>query len=385
MRRNQVCVLITRGYLVYKTSLNVFLLQRGRTAIGSFGGTLSGVPAAQLGATVIRDVLQRAKVSAEEVDEVVMGHVLQAGSGQNSARQAALGAGLRQETPCMAINKVCGSGLKAVMLGAQSVLLGDSKVVVAGGHENMSESPHLLMGSRDGKRMGNWNMVDSMIKDGLWCAFNDIHMGITAENIADKFSISRQEQDEFAARSQQRAEKAMEAGKFVEEIVPVEIPQRRGSALIFDKDEFPKASVLAENLAKLKPAFKKDGSVTAANASGINDGAAAVVVASEQFAKEKGLEVLAEIVAYASAGVDPAIMGMGPVPASQACLSKAGWTMDDVDLIEANEAFAAQALAVGKELGINPEKLNVNGGAISLGHPIGASGTRCLGKFLTYS
>ena len=340
------------------------------------------MPAAQLGATVIRDALQRVKLDPEKVDEVIMGHVLQAGAGQNSARQAALGAGLLKETPCMAINKVCGSGLKSVMLATQSVLLGDSSVVVAGGHENMSESPHLVPGSRDGKRMGDWKMVDSMIKDGLWCAFNDIHMGITAENIAEKYGISRQEQDEFAARSQQRVEKAMAAGKFVDEIVPVEIPQRRGSAIVFDKDEFPKASVQADGLAKLRPAFKKDGCVTAANASGINDGAAAVVVTSEAFAKENGMEILAEVVAYASAGVDPSIMGMGPVPASQACLSKAGWTMDDVDLIEANEAFAAQALAVGKELGINPEKLNVNGGAISLGHPIGASGTRCLGKLV---
>uniref|UniRef100_A0A6S8C1C6 Acetyl-CoA C-acetyltransferase n=1 Tax=Aplanochytrium stocchinoi TaxID=215587 RepID=A0A6S8C1C6_9STRA len=349
-----------------------------RTAIGAFGGSLSKVSASALGATVIKEVLERGNVPSDKVDEVIFGHVLQAGSGQNSARQAALIAGLPNTTPCMAINKVCGSGLKTVMLAAQAIQTGDADVVVAGGHENMSAAPHLLMDSRSGKKMGDWCMKDSMIIDGLWCAFNDYHMGITAENIAEKYNISREAQDEFSATSQQRAEAAIKAGKFKDEIVAVQIPQRKGDPVIFDTDEFPRAGVTAAGLSKLRGAFKKDGTVTAANASGINDGAAALLVTSEDFASANGLPILAKIAGYSSAGVDPSIMGMGPVPATKKCLKKAGWSIDDLDLVEANEAFAAQALAVRAQLGLDPEKVNVNGGAISLGHPIGASGARVL-------
>mmetsp|Transcript_9829 Transcript_9829/g.11326 ORF Transcript_9829/g.11326 Transcript_9829/m.11326 type:complete len:395 (+) Transcript_9829:64-1248(+) len=354
------------------------IVSAARTAIGTFGGSLSTIPASALGASVVKAVLERGKVSPEKVDEVILGHVLQAGSGQNSARQAALAAGLPQTTPCMSINKVCGSGLKTVMLAAQAIQTGDAQVVVAGGHENMSAAPHLLVDSRNGKKMGDWNLKDSMIVDGLWCAFNDYHMGITAENIAEKYSITREEQDEFAASSQQKAEAAIKAGKFEDEIVPFEIPQRKGDPKVFDADEFPRAGVTAAGLSKLRGAFKKDGTVTAANASGINDGAAALLVTSEDFANANGLPIMAKISGYASAGVDPSIMGMGPVPATKLCLEKAGWSIDDIDLVEANEAFAAQALAVRGELGLDPEKVNVNGGAISLGHPIGASGARVL-------
>jgi acetyl-CoA C-acetyltransferase len=345
------------------------IIGAARTAIGSFGGALAKTSAATLGAAAIAGALERAKVDKSKVDEVIMGHVLTAGLGQNPARQAALLAGLDAAVPAMTINKVCGSGLKAVHLAAQAVRLGDADVVVAGGQENMSASAHVLPGSRDGQRMGEWKLEDSMIKDGLWCAFNNYHMGITAENIVAKYGLSRAEQDAFAARSQNRAEQAIKEGLFRQEIVPVSIPQKKGPALVFDKDEFPKPGVTAAGLAKLNPAFKKDGTVTAANASGINDGAAALVVASEEAARALGAPVLARIVAYASAGVDPKLMGLGPVPAVRLCLEKAGWTVDDVDVFEANEAFAAQSLAVCKELGINPDKVNRRGGAIALGHP----------------
>jgi len=308
--------------------------------------------------------------------------VLQAGTGQNSARQASMAAGLPVTVPSMTINKVCGSGLKAVHLAAQAIKCGDAKCIVAGGHENMSLSPHILPNSRGGQGMGDWKMQDTMIKDGLWCAFNDYHMGVTAENLADQWSISREDQDAFSAMSQNRVEAAQAKGAFKDEIVPVEIKQRKGDPIIVDVDEFPKAGVTAEKLGKLRAAFKKDGSVTAGNASGINDGAAAVVVMSEDLAKAEGLDVMARIVSYASGGVDPSVMGTGPIPATTLALEKAGWTVADLDLIEANEAFAVQALTVTKELGFDPEKVNVNGGAISLGHPIGASGCRVLVSLL---
>ena len=354
------------------------IIAAARTAIGNFGGSLAKVPAPALGAAVIQEVVKRAGADASKVDEVIMGNVLTAGLGQNPARQASIKAGLSEEVPCMTIDKVCGSGLKAVMLAAQAIKCGDASLVVAGGQENMSSTPHILAGSRDGQRMGDWKMKDTMINDGLWCAFNDYHMGITAENIAETYSLTREEQDAFAATSQQRAEAAIKEGWFKDEIAPVHVPQRKGDPIVFDADEFPKPGVSAEKLGKLRPAFKKDGTVTAGNASGINDGAAAVLVASDEFAAASGAPVLANIVAYASAGVDPKIMGMGPVPAVQKCLAKAGWSIEEVDLIEANEAFAAQSLGVCKELGLDASKVNVCGGAIAIGHPIGASGTRVL-------
>ena len=356
----------------------VVIVAAARTAVGAFGGTLAGIPASDLGAHVIRGLMARTGLAPEQVDEVIMGQVLMAGVGQNPARQATLRAGLPDKVTAMTINKVCGSGLKAVHLAMQSVLCGDSEVVIAGGQENMSQSPHVLPRSRDGKRMGNWELVDTMIQDGLWCAFNDCHMGITAENIAEKYNFSRAEQDLFAATSQQRVEAAQQNGHFDAEILPIEIPQRKGDPLIFKKDEFPRAGVTAEGLGKLKPAFKKDGSVTAGNASGINDGAAAVVVMSAAKAKALGLTPLARIAGFGSAGVDPAIMGTGPIPAVKKCLEKAGWQASDLDMIEANEAFAAQAMSVNQELGFDPVKVNVSGGAISIGHPIGASGARIL-------
>lgn len=349
-----------------------------RTAIGSFGGSLASVPAPKLGATVIAEAIRRAGIQPEQVDEVIMGQVLTAGSGQNPARQASIEAGLPYSVPALTINKVCGSGLKAVHLAAQAIACGDAEIMVAGGQENMSLAPHVLPKSRDGQRMGNWTLEDSMIKDGLWDAFNNYHMGQTAENLADKYQISREQQDQFAADSQQKASAAIEAGHFRDEIASVSIPQRRGDDLIFEEDEYPKAGTTAEKLSGLRPAFVKDGSVTAANASGLNDGAAAVVVMSADKAKALGITPLAKISAWANAGVDPAIMGIGPVPASKRCLEKAGWQIDELDLIEANEAFAVQALSVGCELGWPAEKVNVNGGAIALGHPIGASGTRIL-------
>lgn len=361
---------------------NVVIVAASRTAIGSFGGSLSKVPAADLGATVIQDLLQRSGIDGGQIDEVILGNVLAAGLGQNPARQAAIKAGLPASVPSMTINKVCGSGLKAVHLAAQAIRCGDAEMIIAGGQENMSASPHIVPNSRDGQRMGNWQLEDSMIKDGLWCAFNDYHMGITAENIASKYNVERAAQDEFSLASQQKAVAAQQAGKFKDEIAPVTVPQRRGDDLVFDQDEYPKANASAESLAKLRTAFKKDGSVTAGNASGINDGAAAVLVCSESKAKQLGLEVLATIKSYASAGVDPSIMGIGPVPASNKCLEKAGWNIADLDLIEANEAFAAQALSVGAELDWDVSKVNVNGGAIALGHPIGASGARILVSLL---
>lgn len=359
-------------------SKEVVIAAAARTAIGSFGGSLASVPAHRLGATVVKNLLERTGLKPDQIDEVIMGQVLTAGVGQNPARQTVIEAGLSQETPAMTINKVCGSGLKAVHLAFQAVMCGDADVVIAGGQENMSASPHVLPSSRNGKLMGDWAMTDTMIKDGLWCAFNDCHMGITAENIAEKYSFTRAEQDLFAAESQNRTEKAQEAGNFDAEIVPVEIPQRKGDPVVFAKDEFPRAGTTADKLGGLRPAFKKDGTVTAGNASGINDGAAAVVVMSAEKAAELGLKPLVRIVSFSSAGVDPAIMGTGPIPATNKCLEKAGWAVSDLDLVEANEAFAAQAMSVNKELGWDTAKVNVSGGAISIGHPIGASGARVL-------
>lgn len=356
----------------------VVIVKALRTAIGTFGGSLAGVPAPQLGAIVIKALIEQTGVAPESVDEVILGQVLTAGSGQNPARQASVLAGLPHSVPAMTINKVCGSGLKAVHLAAQAIRCGDADIIIAGGQENMSASPHVLAGSRSGQKMGDWKMIDSMIVDGLWDAFNDYHMGITTENIAEKYGISREEQDAFAAATQQKCEAAQNDNRFADEIVPVEIPQRKGDPVVFDRDEFPRAGVTAENLAKLRPAFKKDGTVTAGNASGINDGAAAVMVMSAAKAAELGLEPIAKIAAYANAGVDPAIMGTGPIPASQRCLARAGWSPSDLDLIEANEAFAAQAISVNREMGWDTSKVNVNGGAIAIGHPIGASGTRVL-------
>ncbi len=356
----------------------VVIVSAVRTAIGAFQGSLKDVSAVTLGASVMKAAVERANISADIVDEVIMGNVLSAGLGQNPARQASIQAGFSEKTPAMTINKVCGSGLKAVHLAAQAIASGDAEIVVAGGFENMSQAPYILKNAREGFRMGHQQVVDTMIQDGLWCAFNDYHMGITAENLCDQYSITREEQDAFSARSQARAAAAKAAGKFEAEIVPVVIPQRKGDPIIFDQDEYIKESSTAEKLAALRPAFKKDGSVTAGNASGINDGAAAVVVMSKQRADELGLTPLASIVANASAGVDPSIMGIGPVKAVKKALMKANITLDQVDLIEANEAFAAQSIAVDRELNFNHDKLNVNGGAIALGHPIGASGARVL-------
>ncbi|MGO0063692.1 acetyl-CoA C-acetyltransferase [Brevibacillus fluminis] len=356
----------------------VVIVSAVRTAIGSFQGGLAGVSATKLGALVLEAALEKAGVGKEQVGEVILGNVLQAGLGQNPARQAAIQAGLEHAVPAMTINKVCGSGLKAVHLAVQSILAGDTDVILAGGMENMSQAPYLLEGARNGYRMGDQKVVDSMIRDGLWCAFNDYHMGITAENLGEKYQITREEQDEFAAWSQEKAVAAIAAGRFADEIVPVPIPQKKGDPVLFATDEFPRAGVTAESLGKLRPAFKKDGCVTAGNASGINDGAAALLIMSREKADELGLKPLARIVANASAGVDPSIMGIGPVPATKRALEKAGLSLEDIDLIEANEAFAVQSLSVGKELGFDKEKLNVNGGAIALGHPIGASGARIL-------
>ena len=356
----------------------VVIVAATRTAIGSFQGSLASIPAPQLGAIVLRRLLEQTGVNPEHVDEVILGQVLTAGSGQNPARQTAIHAGLPVTTPAFTLNKVCGSGLKALHLGAQAIRCGDAEVIIAGGQENMSLSPYVMPGARTGLRMGHGKVVDSMIEDGLWDAFNDIHMGITAENLAEKYQLSREQQDAFAAASQQKAIEAIAAGRFVAEITPVSIPQRKGDPLIFDTDEQPRAGTTAQSLAKLRPAFKKDGTVTAGNASSLNDGAAAVMLMSAEKAKALGLPVLARIVAYANAGVDPTIMGIGPVAATQKCLSKAGWSIADLDLIEANEAFAAQSLSVNQELGWDASKINVNGGAIAIGHPIGASGCRIL-------
>lgn len=349
-----------------------------RTAVGKYGGSLASVPAADMGAAVITEALRRAGVEPGQVDEVIMGNVLQAGLGQNPARQASVKAGIPYEVPAWTLNKVCGSGLKTVGLAAQLIGAGEADIIVAGGMENMSAAPYLVEKGRWGYRMGDGKLVDAMIRDGLWCAFNDVHMGITAENIAAKYGITREEQDAFAAGSQEKAIAAIDAGRFKDEILPVALPARKGEPVAFDTDEFPRRGTTAEGLAKLKPAFKKDGTVTAGNASGINDGAGAVVVMSADKARELGLKPLFIIRAAASAGVDPAYMGLGPIPSSKKALAKAGLTVADMDLIEANEAFAAQALAVMRELDLPPEKTNVNGGAIAIGHPIGCSGTRIL-------
>lgn len=354
---------------------DVVIVAAVRTAIGKFGGALAKVPSAELGATVIRGLLARSGVAADKVSDVILGNVLTAGLGQNPARQAGIRAGLPDTVPAITINKVCGSALKAVILATQAIKCGDADIVVAGGQENMSASPHIVRGIRDGVRMGDSKVVDTMIYDGLWDIFNDYHMGITAENLAKKYGISREEQDQFACDSQNKAEAAQKAGLFKEEIVPVVIPGKKGDT-VFDTDEFIKHGVTLESLASLRPAFDKAGTVTAGNSSGINDGAAAVLVMSEKRASELGLPILAYVRGYATAAVDPSIMGIGPAPATRQALLRSGWKLDDLDLIEGNEAFAAQALAVNKELGWNTDRINVNGGAIALGHPIGASGCR---------
>ncbi len=356
----------------------VVIVSAARTPMGSFGGSLKGIPTRKLGAIAIKEAVKRAGITGEQVDEVIMGAVLQGGLGQNVARQMTLDAGLPIETPAMTINKVCGSGLRAVELAAQIIKAGDADIVVAGGAENMSATAYAMPAARWGARMNNTQMIDMMVNDGLWDAFNGYHMGVTAENVCEQWGLTREELDEFSVISQNRAEAAIKAGKFKDEIVPVEIPQKKGDPIIFDTDEFPKFGTTMDKVAKLKPAFKKDGIVTAANASGINDAGAAVVVMAKEKAEELGIKPLVTIKSYASAGVDPSIMGVGPVPASEKALKKAGLTIKDIDLVEANEAFAAQSLAVRKDLGLDPEKTNVNGGAIALGHPIGASGCRIL-------
>ena len=357
---------------------DVVIVSAARTPIGSFGGALKSVPTRTLGAIAVKEAIKRAGIKAEDIDEVVLGCVLQGALGQNVARQIAMDAGIPKEVPAMTLNKVCGSGLRAISLAAQMIKAGDADIVVAGGAENMSMAAYAVPSARWGARMNNTKMVDMMVNDGLWDAFNDYHMGITAENVAEQWGLTREDLDAFSVASQEKAEAAIKAGKFKDEIVPVEIPQRKGDPIIFDTDEHPKFGSTMEKVGKLKPAFKKDGIVTAANASGINDAGAAVIVMSKEKADELGITPMCTIKSYASAGVDPSIMGVGPVPSSQKALEKAGLTIDDIDLIEANEAFAAQSLAVGKDLGIDPAKLNVNGGAIALGHPIGASGCRIL-------
>ncbi|HBI69742.1 MAG TPA: acetyl-CoA C-acetyltransferase [Massilia sp.] len=356
---------------------DVVIVAAGRTPVGKFGGSLAKIPAAELGAHVIRQLLAKTGIDPASISEVILGQVLTAGVGQNPARQAALKGGLPDMVPAYTINKVCGSGLKATHLATQAIRCGDAQIVIAGGQENMSASPHVLPNSRDGFRMGDTKLVDTMIVDGLWDVYNQYHMGVTAENVARKYDISRAEQDEFALQSQLKAEAAVKEGRFKDEIIPVEIPSKKG-AVVFDTDEYPKHGSTLEALSSLRPAFNKEGTVTAGNASGINDGAAAVIMMSASKARELGLQPLARIKAYSSAGLDPSIMGMGPVSASRLCLQKAGWTHEDVDLMEINEAFAAQAIAVNKEMGWDTSKINVNGGAIALGHPIGASGARVL-------
>ena len=356
---------------------DVVIVAALRTAVGKFGGTLAKIPASDLGAHVIKALLAKTGIKPDQVSEVIMGQVLTAGCGQNPARQASIRAGVADMVPAMTLGKVCGSGLKATHLAAQAIKCGDAEIIIAGGQENMSASAHVLPGSRDGFRMGDAKLVDTMIVDGLWDVYNQYHMGTTAENVAKKYEVSRREQDEFAAASQQKAEAAQKAGKFKDEIVPYEIVSKKGTA-VFAADEFIKLGTTVESLAGLRPAFSKDGTVTAGNASGLNDGAAAVVMMSAKKASELGLKPLARIRAYSSAGIDPKIMGMGPVPASQLCLKKAGWTPQDLDLMEINEAFAAQAIGVNKQMGWDTAKINVNGGAIAIGHPIGASGCRIL-------
>ncbi|MEH6433525.1 acetyl-CoA C-acetyltransferase [Massilia sp. DD77] len=360
---------------------DVVIVAAGRTAVGKFGGTLAKIPAAELGAHVIRHLLAKTGIDPAAISEVIMGQVLTAGVGQNPARQATIKAGLPNSVPASTINQVCGSGLKATHLATQAIRCGDASIVIAGGQENMSAAPHVLNGSRDGFRMGDIKMTDTMIVDGLWDAYNQYHMGVTAENVARKHEVSRAEQDEFALQSQLKAEAAQKEGRFKDEIIPIEIPSKKG-AIVFDSDEYPKHGTTLEALASLRPAFNKEGSVTAGNASGLNDGAAAVIMMSASKARELGLAPLARIKAYASTGIDPTVMGMGPVTASRLCLEKAGWRHEDVDLMEINEAFAAQAIAVNKEMGWDTSKINVNGGAIALGHPIGASGCRVLVSLL---
>ncbi len=357
---------------------DIVIVAATRTAVGKFGGSLSKVAAPELGAAVIKNLLERTGLGADQIGEVIMGQVLAAGSGQNPARQSLIKSGVAKETPALTINAVCGSGLKAVMLAAQAVAYGDSEIVIAGGQENMSASPHVLMGSRDGQRMGNWNMVDSMIVDGLWDVYNQYHMGITAENVAKAHGISREMQDALALASQHKAAAAQDAGKFVDEIVPFSIAQKKGDPIVFAADEFINRKSNAEALAGLRPAFDKAGGVTAGNASGINDGAAAVMVMTAKKAAALGLTPLGRIASFATSGLDPAMMGMGPVPASQKALARAGWKAQDLDLLEINEAFAAQACAVNQQMGWDTSKVNVNGGAIAIGHPIGASGCRIL-------
>ncbi len=357
---------------------NVVIVSATRTAVGKFGGSLKDFGPGQLGSVVLKDALRRAGIEQSEVEEVIMGNVLSAGHGQNVARQAAIGAGIPEEVPSYCVNKVCGSGLKSVALGAQSIMLGDADVVLAGGVESMSQAPYALKKNRWGAKMGNDEVVDLMIHDGLWDIFNNYHMGVTAENVAQKFGISREEQDGFSAKSQNNAQAAIKAGKFKEEIVPVEVSRPKGEPMLFDTDEFPRFGTTKEILAKLKPAFKKDGTVTAGNASGINDGAAAVLLMSEEKAKDKGIEPMATIKSYSACGVPPEVMGMGPVCAARKAIERAGITAGKLDLIELNEAFAAQSIAVSRELDLNPDNVNVNGGAIALGHPIGASGARIL-------
>ena len=357
---------------------DIVIVAATRTAVGKFGGSLSKVAAPELGAAVIKNLLERTGLGADQIGEVIMGQVLAAGSGQNPARQSLIKSGVAKETPALTINAVCGSGLKAVMLAAQAVAYGDSEIVIAGGQENMSASPHVLMGSRDGQRMGNWNMVDSMIVDGLWDVYNQYHMGITAENVAKAHGISREMQDALALASQHKAAAAQDAGKFVDEIVPFSIAQKKGDPVVFAADEFINRKSNAEALAGLRPAFDKAGGVTAGNASGINDGAAAVMVMTAKKAAALGLTPLGRIASFATSGLDPAMMGMGPVPASQKALARAGWKAQDLDLLEINEAFAAQACAVNQQMGWDTSKVNVNGGAIAIGHPIGASGCRIL-------
>jgi acetyl-CoA C-acetyltransferase len=357
---------------------DIVIVAATRTAVGKFGGTLAKTPAADLGAIVIRELLKRANLQGEQISEVILGQVLQAGAGQNPARQALIKAGLPNSVPAMTINKVCGSGLKAVMLAAQAIRDGDSEIVIAGGQESMSLAPHVLNGSRDGQRMGEWKLTDSMITDGLWDVYNQYHMGITAENVAKKYGVTREQQDALALASQQKAAAAQEGGRFKDEIVGVTIPQKKGDPIVFAADEYINKKTSAEALAGLRPAFDKSGSVTAGNASGLNDGAAGVVVMSAQKAKALGLKPLARIASYASAALDPAYMGMGPVPAARKALERAGWKPADLDLLEINEAFAAQACAVHQEMGWDTSKVNVNGGAIAIGHPIGASGCRIL-------
>ncbi|MBQ5938873.1 acetyl-CoA C-acetyltransferase [Massilia sp. AB1] len=356
---------------------DVVIVAAGRTAVGKFGGTLAKIPAAELGAHVIRHLLGKTGIDPASISEVIMGQVLTAGVGQNPGRQASIKAGLPDMVPAYTINKVCGSGLKATHLATQAIRCGDAGIIIAGGQENMSAAPHVLNGSRDGFRMGDIKMTDTMIVDGLWDVYNQYHMGVTAENVARKYEVSRAEQDEFALQSQLKAEAAQKEGRFKDEIIPIEIPSKKG-AIVFDSDEYPKHGTTLEALASLRPAFNKEGTVTAGNASGLNDGAAAVIMMGASKARELGLTPLARIKAYASAGIDPTIMGMGPVSASRLCLQKAGWRHEDVDLMEINEAFAAQAIAVNKEMGWDTSKINVNGGAIALGHPIGASGCRVL-------